>query len=519
MKRFLQTYDESIEGVVHGFDRLILKGHIMHFYPSNNFYYFLAQENVQLKDFKTYVTRVTEDIKAHIKEITSQTGCYFEYLRTTKISKEKIAERILSENPDKEGLLCVLSCVEPCTALTVRYNANTKKLEKKHEYRKCLQYYFYYHDREFGLMHVRFQTWFPFTIQIYLNGKEYLKKQLVKANIPFTSYKNSITSVSNIARAQQLADQLIKKKWTRVFDHFARQVNSFLPRIEEIFGQHSYSWYIEQCEYASDVLFKDRQTLEKIYPYFVEYASLCQMGENIFTFFGRKVHHLCQGEAVSDRKHYWGQGFRVKFTLDKNSIKVYDKSNVLRIETTINNASAFKIRNPNPQGKKKWVPMGKNISNLYRYAEVTRKCNERYLDSLAVVKHRGSLDKDIESLCHCQNAKLSKKSVKERRYSAFNPLKDFNCKFFNAVMNAAYTIRGFSTKQITKSLLALNAFAKQSTENPAKLRAKVGRLIAQLRAHKIVTKLPKTFRYRVTTHGQEVLSRILMFKKHDFKFC
>ena len=80
MKRFLQIYCESIEGVVHGFDRLILKGHIRHFYFNNNFYYFLAKENVQLKDFKTYVTRVTEDIKAHIKKIISQTGCYFEYL-------------------------------------------------------------------------------------------------------------------------------------------------------------------------------------------------------------------------------------------------------------------------------------------------------------------------------------------------------------------------------------------------------------------------------------------------------
>jgi len=96
-----------------------------------------------------------------------------------------------------------------------------------------------------------FQTWFPFTIQIYLNGKEYLKKQLAKANIPFTSYKNSITSVSDISRAQQLADQLIQKKWTKVFDHFARQVNGFLPRIEEIFNQHGYYWYIEQCEYAT----------------------------------------------------------------------------------------------------------------------------------------------------------------------------------------------------------------------------------------------------------------------------
>jgi hypothetical protein len=149
------------------------------------------------------------------------------------------------------------------------------------------------------------------------------------------------------------------------------------------------------------------------------------MGENIFTFFGRKVHHLYQGEAVSDRKHFWGQGFRVKFTLDRNSIKIYDKANVLRIETTLNNASAFKIRNPNPQGKKKWLPMGKNISNLYRYAEVTRKCNERYLDSLAAVNHNGNLDKAIENLCHPQQVRLSTKTVKERQYSAFNPFKRF----------------------------------------------------------------------------------------------
>jgi hypothetical protein len=519
MKRFLLNYGKFIDGVLHGFDRIIIKGHIKHFYHNNNFYYFLTQEHVQLKDFKEYVLQVTDRIKAHVQEIISQRGCYFEYLKTTNISKEEIAQRILSENPEKEGLLCVLSCVEPCYTLTVKYNETIKKLEKKHEFRKCLHYYFYYHDRELGLMHVRFQSWFPFTIQIYINGKEYLKKQLSKANIRFSSYDNSVTWVSDLERAQQLADKLIEKKWTGVFDHFARQVNGFLPRIEEIFNQHGYYWYIEQCEYASDVLFKDRRTLESVYPYFVEYASLCQMGENIFTFFGRKAHLLYQGEAVSDRKHYWGQGFRVKFTLDKNSIKMYDKGNVLRIETTVNNAGAFKVRNPNPQGKKKWLPMGKNISNLYRYAEITRKCNERYLDSLATVNQNSNLDKAIEKLCHPQNVKLSAKSVKERRYSAFNPLKDFNCKLFNAIMNAAYTIRGFSTKQITDSLIALNAFAKESCSNIAKLHAKVGRLIAQLRAHKIVTKLPRTFRYRVTAYGQKVLSRILMFKKLDLKFC
>lgn len=519
MKRFLFTYKDYIETVLHGFDRIIIKGHIKYFYHPNNFYYFLVQENIKLKDFKPYVLRVTGKIKEHIKELIATTGCYYEYLRTTKIPKEQIVRRVLAEHPGKEGLLCVLSAVESCYATTVAYNATTKKLEKSHHYRKCLHYYLYYHDREFGLMYVRLQTWFPFTIQIYLNGKEYLKKQLTKANIPFRSYDNCITSVADAEKAQKLADTFIEKKWTKVFDHFARQVNGFLPRIEEIFQQHGYYWYLEQCEYASDVLFHDRATLESVYPYFIEYASLCQMGENIFTFFGRKIHHLCQGEAVSDRKHYWGQGFRVKFTLDKNSIKMYDKANVVRIETTVNNAGAFKIRNPNPQGKKKWVPMGKNISNMYRYAEVTRKCNERYLDSLAALDKNNRLDKALESLCHPRQAKLSSKSVKERPYSAFNPLKEFNCKLFNVIMNAAYTIRGFTTRQITEALIALNAFGKEQLGDIRKLIAKVGRLIAQLRAHKMVTKLPKTFRYRVTTHGQQVLSRILMFKKFDLKFC
>ena len=519
MKKFLQNFDDYINSILSGFDRIILKGHIKHFYYNNNFYFFLNQQNIKLKNFKSYVLKVTDGIKTHIKHLIEKQGCYSEYLNSIKTSKEKIAKRILEENPDKIGLLCVLSVVEPCYTLTVKYNNKTRKLEKKNEYRKCLHYYLYYNDRDLGLMHVRFQTWFPFTIQIYINGKEYVKKQLAKENIQFTSYDNCITSVSNLQRAQEIADRFVEKKWTTVFDHFARQVNGFLPRIEEIFNQHGYYWFIEQSEYASDVLFNDRETLEMIFPYFVEYASLCQMGENIFTFFGRKIHHLYQGEAVSDRKHYWNQGFRVKFTLDKNSLKFYDKYNVLRIETTINNANAFKILNPNPQGKKKWVPMGKNISNLYRYAEITRKCNERYLDSLAACNQINNLDKAIESLCHPKKSKLSKNSAKERQYSALNPLKDFNCKAFNAVMGGAYMMKGFTTKQLTDALIALNAFKQEQCSNIKKLKAKVGRFIALLRAHKIVTKLPRTHRYRVTKTGTEILSRILLFKKMDLKFC
>jgi len=163
-------------------------------------------------------------------------------LKGNKIPKEEIAKRILKENPGKEGLLCILSSVEPCNTITVRKNNKSQKLESSHEHRICLHYYFYYNYRNFGLMYVRLQTWLPFGIQIYINGKEYLKQQLTKGNIGYTSYANSITSVSDIVRAQEIADKFVEKKWYKTFDHFAKQVNGFLPRIEEIFDQeHIYT--------------------------------------------------------------------------------------------------------------------------------------------------------------------------------------------------------------------------------------------------------------------------------------
>ena len=96
MKRYLFTYKDYIETVLYGFDRIIIKGHIKYFYHPNYFYYFLAHENIKLKDFKPYVLRVTHKIKEHITQLIATTGCYYEYLRSTKIPNEQIVRQLLN---------------------------------------------------------------------------------------------------------------------------------------------------------------------------------------------------------------------------------------------------------------------------------------------------------------------------------------------------------------------------------------------------------------------------------------
>ena len=354
-----------------GFDRLIFKGYLTGFFNNQGFYYFLSQKGILLKNYGEYVKQTTTKLKEHINQIISTTGCYYEYLTKSGTNKEEIAKREMQERQIQEGLICILSDVEPCWSFNLVFNNKSGKLEIKHDYRKCQHYYFYYHDKDFGLMHIRMMSWYPFEIQIYINGREYLKKQLDKEKIKYESYDNSLTYIENLERAQELMDKFQEKKIQRIFDELAHRINPQLEKIEKIIGR-GYHWCVHQCEYATDIMFKSREKLEEIYPYLLEHGSLCLMGEDIFTFFGRKITGNTQGEAVSDKKGYV-QGVRIKYRLDKNSIKMYDKWSILRIETTINNPAAFKIYNTvtrKGQQVQAWVPMGKSVSNLYRYADL-----------------------------------------------------------------------------------------------------------------------------------------------------
>ena len=109
MQKFLNKYSSYIHGVIHGFDRIILKGYIGDFYYKNGFYYFLSQETVKLKDFKSYALKITDQLKSHVEKTVSETGAYTEYLNSPKASKEDIAKRVAKAEGITEGLMCFIS--------------------------------------------------------------------------------------------------------------------------------------------------------------------------------------------------------------------------------------------------------------------------------------------------------------------------------------------------------------------------------------------------------------------------
>jgi len=140
--------------------------------------------------------------------------------------------------------------------------------------------------------------------------------------------------------------------------------------------------------------------------------------DNVISFMRRKIHPSFFGEIVSDIKKR-PYGARIKHRMKENSIKMYDKYSILRVETTINNPREFKVcKKSTAVGKPdKWVPMGKSISNLYRYAEVSKAANQRYLDAVTLADLKGKCIDEIERLC-------KKVEKGNRTFSAFNLLSE-----------------------------------------------------------------------------------------------
>ena len=93
----------------------------------------------------------------------------------SKTSKEDTALKVLKQSPIQEGLICAISTVELCSTLQPFLNLETGKLELKNVTRKCKYYYLYFQDNVFGFMHVKIQSWFPFMMQVYINGREMMK--------------------------------------------------------------------------------------------------------------------------------------------------------------------------------------------------------------------------------------------------------------------------------------------------------------------------------------------------------
>ena len=503
----IEQNKEKIKGVLETFDRMIINGYLLNLCNYRQFLFYLIQNDVKLVDFDKFSLKETQDLCNHIDNYIKKNNIETIHLNSGKIDKNEIVTTELEKNPNKTGLITALTAIETCNTMTVKPNKETQKLEVTSRSTKCKHYYFYYNDDEFGLMYLKIQTWFPYNVQIYINGREYLSNLSEKNNTKYEMYNNSFSYIEDFTKAQELADGILNQKISDSFDGLIKQINIHLPKIEKIFS-HSYYWCIDQCEFATDINFKNRDDLSLFYKTLVETTYFTFSSEDIYSFFGRnvsKIHNFSKGEIVSDLRHRY-QGYRIKFKINNNQIKMYDKGNNLRIEVTINNPKDFKvlkekeriIEHKSIEKEKVWVPMSKSISNLYRYVEISKSITKRYIEALP--------DINVDKIPISEINKISSSiEVNNRKYTGFNILEKDTLKLFAIISSGEYLINGFSNKLIREKY-----FSKEINKKDIN---KLTRLLSKLKAHGIIKKVARKNKYYLTTNGRKIINSILIYTR------
>ncbi len=502
MKEFIARHAALITSVLSGFDRLVFRGALRSL-RHRGIRTFLDRAGIRLLDFGNFARDTTERVKESSLAEAERAQRPVVYLESSKARPEELARELLAKHPLAEpGLICALTRVEPCMRFEYHRSQDPTQRGLKLRPSKCLHLYKYYQHPRFGFMHTRLQTYFPFDVQVCLNGREWLAQQLALQGSEFTRADNCFPSLQDPQLAQELMDEQLRTAWPATLDAFLATLN---PLHEEIFRAWplTYYWVAYQTEWATDVAFTDAAALASLYPAWVRHARDHFKSPDVLRFLGRTVRQHWTADIVTSVKER-PEGVRVKHWLNGNSVKMYDKAaNLLRVETTIGNPKDFAVLRPRREdeggerhsaeegAKLVWRNLRKSVADLHRRAEISQRSNERYLDALAVVDDPTPCARIFDAVC--------RPVVDDgRRFRAVRVGDPADLALLEVIARGEFVTAGFRNRDLRSLLYP----PPPTVLDARRLSGRVSRLLRLLRAHGIIRKIHKTHRYQLTHRGR-----------------
>ncbi len=223
MTGFIDRHSDNILGQLSCFDRIIIQGTLPDIcYPGaiTSFFY---RSNIRIFDFKHWASPMRDVINESTRSIASDNGIEIEFILKRNFRKEERVEEIIAERGDHPGLVHIFSAMETCTAFKPWHDKKTHKTFFKYDSGRCLHYYFYFIDKEYGLCYLRVPTWAPFQLQFYCNAHNWLSRQLDKRNIGYEQIENAFFRIDNFEKAQRISDSFPVKKLHKMLVRYALQ--------------------------------------------------------------------------------------------------------------------------------------------------------------------------------------------------------------------------------------------------------------------------------------------------------
>ena len=394
--------------------------------------------------------------------------------------KDDVAQQYLAAFKGEEGVLFVGKAQEKASVFRTEKRRDADGKRYPWIIRSTAMpnhYYIYILDRDFGLLFVKFCTYFPYAAKLCLNGHEWLKRQLTRRGIVYEPLDNGIRSSEKAPRVQQIADELDAAKIDAVFRKWLRRLPHPFAAAHRAAG-YRYQLSILQAEFAlTQVL--DRPVTGRCFFEEVIRENL-DLGrpDQMQLIFNRRVTRRTPGRF---RTRVLTEGVVPSLHVEykKSKVKQYHKeSQALRTETTINDTYDFAI--------------GRALHNLPALREIGFAANRRLL-------HVESLSHDCligEDHLHTVTSPIR---VEDQRAAGLR----FGDRRVHALMHAlclfALAPTGFRHREFRDHVAQL-----QSRDPDTYSAGAMTYDLRRLRLHGLIERVPRSHRYRITPTGAQV---------------
>ena len=205
--------------------------------------------------------------------------------------------------------------------------------------------YFYIRDEVLGPMVMRVATFFPFQTTYYLNGHNFIERELNRAQVGFRKNDNAFLAIDDVAALQAAADRLSPDIIRERLDYWTLILGPKFSVKERKRVKLSRFYAISQIEYCRNFIFKRHFPIHKLFERGCELGLWRLTAHKITEIFGARLHRRLPGKlaTVIDQIEHGHHVFRAYF---KHAfLKQYEKfATFLRNELCSNNLNDFGLK-------------------------------------------------------------------------------------------------------------------------------------------------------------------------------
>jgi hypothetical protein len=381
-----------------------------------------------------------------------------------------------AEREGRYGVVAVVACQEFQWVLSGRNRAVHPKAVSYDFFkaeRRVGIYYFYILDPEFGPAFIKICTYAPWPAKVWLNGHEWAKRQATRESVAFAELSNGFASCSEPGRLQAICDSFGPHHIQAFFDRWMPQIPTPLTAEDHAAG---YWWELSmrQVEVSRTLVLDDPRRARSFFEALVADNIGIGRPEEVSMVFarqlGRPTRHRYQTRVFST-----GTEVRIDFRYKHSRIKQYLKDGrALRIETVINKPAD--------------LDLPARIHNLPALIDKARGVNQRLL----MIEQAGQSCAIGTALFE----RIHQPHTEGQRTGALR----FGDKRAMALVGALCYLLPAVTGFSNKSLRGLVAGHLGQDYNTSKMSYDLRRL----RLHGLITRLPRSNTYVLTSEGIRV---------------